>query len=523
MTTTASMATPRSLAVWRSLLILLIAASVFDLLFWHRDMGVNLPMYALLIAGTLIARHGWYNLSGAARATAAGLLVACFFSVWHNSVVSIIASFICLFLFAAFAHETELRSIWFGIAQAIGNFVMTPIGASGSVSVLLEDRKAARSGWYWLKLALIPIVLLVVYFSMYRAANPMFDEYTAGFLDAIGEWIGSIFEEILTPHLLFFLFALLVSGALLFRNAPRLLANHERSFTDTLLRKRTKRAHWLAPLGMNALDRERRMGLILLVMMNALLLAVNAIDIGWVWFGFEVPKDFSLKQFVHEGTWLLIISILLSMAILLHLFRGNLNFHFRSGPLRTLAFVWIAQNFILGISVFLRNYHYIHFHGLAYKRIGVIVFLALVLVGLVTLYLKIRDRRSFYHLLRVNAWAAFAALIGLTTVNWDGVITRYNLGHWNKGEIDVDNYLAMSDKVLPILYANRAAVEEQIQKHVTNETVWISRTSMSAFAPDLEAKRIAFLRRWEDRDWQEWNRADAGTWSQLEKMGLTGM
>jgi hypothetical protein len=83
--------------------------------------------------------------------------------------------------------------------------------------------------------------------------------------------------------------------------------------------------------------------------------------------------------------------------------------------------------------VFLRNYHYIDFHGLAYKRIGVIVFLALVLVGLVTLFFKIRDKKSFYHLLRVNAWAVLAAFTGLTTVNWDGLITRYNLSHWNKG------------------------------------------------------------------------------------------
>src|SRR5436190_305225 len=157
-------------------------------------------------------------------------------------------------------------------------------------------------------------------------------------------------------------------------------------WTDPLLRKRVRRPHWLAPRAMNPLERERRMGMVLLVVVNALLLVVNVIDISWVWFDFEVPENFSLKQFVHEGTWMLIISILLSILILLHLFRGNLNFYRRTHALKLLASLWIGQNFILGISVFLRNYHYIGFHGLAYKRIGVIVFLALVLVGLVTLY-----------------------------------------------------------------------------------------------------------------------------------------
>ena len=49
--------------------------------------------------------------------------------------------------------------------------------------------------------------------------------------------------------------------------------------------------------------------------------------------------------------------------------------------LRTLALLWVAQNFILGFSVFLRNMHYIDFHRLPSKRIAVKVFLALVMFG----------------------------------------------------------------------------------------------------------------------------------------------
>ena len=518
---TPAITTPRSTVLWRSFAALVITAGAFDMLFWKQDIGINLPLYALLIAGALLGRYGWKGLSMPARAVMAALFISCFFVVWHNSVVAIIAGFALLLVFAALAHEPELRSLYYGIAQAVGNLMMTPMGASASIGEALEDRRVPRTGWRWFKLALIPIALLVVYFQIYRVANPRFDDLTAGFLDRIANWIGDVFSEILTPHTLFFLFALVLSAGLLFRFAPRWLANHERQWTDLLLRKRIKRPHWLAPLAMNALDRERQVGLILLVMMNLLLCVVNAIDIHWIWFGFEVPKDFSLKQFVHEGTWLLIISILLSMTILLRLFRGNQNFYWRSRLLRTLAFAWIAQNLVLGVSVFLRNYHYIHFHGLAYKRIGVIVFLALVMVGLVTLWIKIRERRSFYHLLRVNAWAALAVLVALTTVNWDALITRYNLGHWNQGEIDVDNYLAMSDKVLPLLYENKDKVEQQMKKHSMNEVVWISRTEMSAFIPDLESKRKAFLDRWKGTEWPGWNHADANTFAELQRMGLT--
>lgn len=519
---TIPLAPSRSFVLWRAFLILLVTTLAYDLLFWKQPIGVNLGIYAALIASALGARYGWSGLSVPARVCGAGLAIAVFFTLWHHSVVSIIAGFVCLFLFAAFAHEPRLKSMYYAIAHAIANFFMSPVGGSSAIGEMLEDRRGARTGWRWFKLGIIPVVLLVVYFQIYRVANPRFDHFTAGFLEGLFNWLEKFFTSIFTPHTIFLLFAFALSAALLFRFAPGLVAGHESHWTELLLRKRVKRGHWLAPLSMNALERERKTGLILLVLLNVLLVVVNAIDIGWVWFGFEVPEDFSLKQFVHEGTWLLIISILLSMAILLRLFSGNQNFYRRSRPLRALAFAWIIQNFILGISVFLRNYHYIHFHGLAYKRIGVIVFLGLVLVGLVTLFLKIRDRKSFYHLLRVNAWAAFAAFIGLTTVNWDMVITRYNLGHWNQGEIDVDNYLAMSDKVLPLLYANKDKVEAQMQKHSTNEVVWIRRTTMQAFTPDLESKRLAFLERWEGTAWQGWNRADADTYARLKEMGLTG-
>jgi hypothetical protein len=253
------------------------------------------------------------------------------------------------------------------------------------------------------------------------------------------------------------------------------------------------------------------MGVVLLVLVNLLLAVVNAIDISWVWFGFEVPQDFSLKQFVHEGTWALIVSILLSMVILLHLFRGNQNFYSRGDLLKHLALLWVCQNFILGISVFLRNYHYISFHGLAYKRIGVIVFLALVLVGLITLFFKVKQRKSFFYLIRLNTWALFLLLVGLSTVDWDMVIVRYNLRHDNPGEIDIDNYLAMGDKVLPLLYENLEVVEMQMARHRNNRVRWVETLEPRSFRASLDAKRDRFLRRRSLARWQEWNLADTRT------------
>jgi hypothetical protein len=258
------------------------------------------------------------------------------------------------------------------------------------------------------------------------------------------------------------------------------------------------------------------MGVVLLVLVNLLLLVVNVLDIQWLWFGFEVPEDFDLKQFVHEGTWTLIFSILLSMVILLYLFRRNQNFYSRSSSLRSLAVLWIAQNLVLGTSVFLRNYHYIDYHGLAHKRIGVIVFLLLVSIGLFTLFVKIRERKSFFYLARVNAWAAFAVITALTSIDLDRAIVRYNLTHRNPAEVDIDNYLALGDQVLPLLYADMDLVEQQMAHHTANRVRWVEHLEPADFKAELDRKRMLFLQRYERQHWQEWNLADRSTAHELK-------
>ncbi len=502
---------PRPWLRWIPLLTVVLAALAFDHLFWDLELGLNLFLFTVLIAGLLLQRYRWGGLSITARMVLGGALVAGVMVYVHHSIIAMGMAVIALGIGSALAQEARLRSLFFVGAQWMVNVIMVPWGVVGRVDDLELSRGAPRTSWRWAKVGALPLLVVLMFAQLYRAGNPKFDHLTAGFMDGLWEIFGEVLERIFTPHSFFFLFALVICAALLLRFAPQVVVQLEEHWTDALVRTRIRRPHWMAARAMDPLERERRMGVILLVAVNLLLLVVNAIDINWVWFGFEVPEGFSLKQFVHEGTWLLIISILLSMLLLMYLFRGNQNFYSRSIWLKRLAMLWVAQNFILGISVFLRNYHYISFHGLAYKRIGVIVFLALVLIGLITLYLKVRDRKSLFYMARVNSWAAFAVLIGLTTVDWDSAIVRYNLAHWNKGEIDIDNYLAMSDKVLPLLYANMDVVEAQMQQHRTNHVRWVDHLEPNTFRRELDAKRDRFTARYALMNWQESNLADQRT------------
>lgn len=488
-----------------------LGAALFDLLFWQRGIGLNVLLFNLAIAAFLVQRYTWKGLSSPARWALVGSVFAGCMVLVYDSVIATFASIVALIIAAAFAHEPRIRSMFYAVMQGAATFLVTPVNAITGVDRLAPSHGAPRRGWRWVKLGVLPVLLLLLFTQLYRAGNPKFDAITAGFMNGFFNLIADFFADFFTAHTLFILFGALISGALVLRMIPEKVAALEEGFNDVLVRTRLKRPTWSMPLALDPLERERRMGMILLVAVNMLLAVVNVIDIDWVWIGFEVPQDFSLKQFVHEGTWMLVISILLSMVILMYLFRANQNFYWRSRTLKALAIAWVVQNFILGVSVFLRNYHYISFHGLAYKRIGVIVFLVLVLVGLVTLFIKIKQRRSFFYLARVNGWAVFTTMLILSAVDWDSTIVRYNLAHWNQGEIDVDNYLDMSDKVLPLLYADLDKVSAQMAQHRRNTVRWVETLDPQAFKLRLDARRDRALASYEAAHWQEWSVADRRT------------
>ena len=185
---------------------------------------------------------------------------------------------------------------------------------------------------------------------------------------------------------------LLSSNYIFFRNTDQHLENKDKAANDFLqrIRKRVSRQ-----LNLNSLTNELKAAIFLLAILNIIILILNVIDIYWVWFNFSWDGAL-LKQFVHEGTYLLILSIIISIIIVLYYFRGNLNFYKNNIWLKRLSYAWIMQNAILAISVGIRNYWYIYYYSLAYKRIAVIVFLILTLYGLYTVYQKVKDKKSAF-------------------------------------------------------------------------------------------------------------------------------
>ncbi len=258
---------------------------------------------------------------------------------------------------------------------------------------------------------------------------------------------------------------------------------------------------------MTALKNEYRKGVLTLMMINLLLLCVNAIDIVKVWFEgqsiFPVNADWKSvsnmrSSAVHEGTDALIFSILLAMAVLLFFFRGNINFLRKNQLLRQLAYVWIFQNALLMITVAIRNYYYISDCGLTMKRIGVYVFLLATLFGLFTFFIKVLEKKSSFYLVRLNCWAVCAVFVLLSCMDWDPYIAEYNISHIPEEKLDKQFLLWLSDHALPVLIQHK---EIFINDKVSPEK---SQMKQAMFNRRIDH----FLSYYESHTWQSWNYAD---------------
>ncbi|MEP7265818.1 MAG: DUF4173 domain-containing protein, partial [Bacteroidota bacterium] len=304
----------------------------------------------------------------------------------------------------------------------------------------------------------------------------------------------------------------LVSNVLVLQNpVAELIAYDHRS--DALIRMRNPDYHFTL-YRTTALKNEFRAAIFLFSCLNIILLLVNLIDINWVWFNFDWSGQY-LKQFVHEGTWLLIASIIISMVLVLFFFRGNLNFFTKNKPLKVLCYIWLIQNCILVISVGIRNLYYIQHFALAYKRIGVLIFLLLTLIGILTIIYKIQNRKSAFYTTRVNALSLYIVLLISSFFNWDNIIARYNFNHYQTAFVHLDFLSALSDKALPYLLKSDAELTSLSKSQATLFHFDYNYMKPEQYAAIIDKRVTTFRDKWESKSWLSWNYAEYKAYSFL--------
>jgi hypothetical protein len=509
----------------------ILGALLFNILFWQEKMAINLLIFDVFLLGSVFYLYPGAIAKPTGRWLLVGHLVTLAAVVVHNTLLSKLAFHGTLLLLVAFTQYLH-RSPWYALGSALLNMLlMVPTFAGGLLA--LRQRQAKGPGLRKaVRLLVLPMLIVLLFVVVYAFANRVFMQTLSDMGMAVQAFFGRFFSWFGWERLAFVLLGLFITGALLFSVKGNAFLRLDMAQQNGLQRRKRNMQRWRQTTafdlltvfmgrfasGMLALRNENTVGIISLALLNGLLLYINVIDIVYVWFGFTYSPNINLSKYVHEGAGLLIFSIVLAMLVLLFFFRGNLNFYRNNHWLRRGAYLWIVQNMVLAVSVLIRDYHYFVHMGMAYKRIGVVVFLILVLAGLLTVFLKIHYRKSNYYLLRVNAWVAVVVLVLGSCIHWDEWIAQHNLSQKGRIPVDVNFLLNLSDKTLPIIEQHKEVLDTAYLK-AHNESPYI----YNSYATPLqyfELRKLWFFEEQQRYSWLSWNVADAYVRKHLPTLAL---
>lgn len=499
---------------------ILFFTGLITLLFYKQPFGLNLILFEAIFLGYLFTFEKIKLNTTNSLFSFGAVLITVFFTVYHHTLISYISNFLIFLLFLGVIIAPEVKSIINSLSLGFSNIIMAQRNIKLIHAGDKERSRPFKAVFKRFRIFFLPVIIILVFILIYSWSSPKFAEITGAITDFINEKISFILEYIEFSFFLMIIVSFLISVFLILRARNNTIIENDQKSTDELKRYRIKHN---CSFGMTDLKNEYRSAVFLFVALNIIILVLNITDINSVWFNFEWEGQF-LKQFVHHGTYLLIFAILISIIIVLYFFRGNLNFFSKIKLIRTLSYIWIAQNVILTISVLIRNLYYIDHFALAYKRIAVMFFLLLTIYGLYTVFQKVKGKKTSYYLIRKNSFAWIIALVVATGFNWDVIIARYNFRHSETAFVHLNFLGRLSDNALheldqPIERLNTIRVEQR-KKYSGSSSGSFKLFDRVYDTPEEYFNRIgsrkrAFKQRYETQGILSWNYAEYKTYHAL--------
>jgi hypothetical protein len=490
-----------------------LGALLFTILFYQQRPGLNLIIFESVFLWWLFRSTNRTPLSLTSKWVLICHVLTMFGVVLSNSIMALMINVVLTAMLPAVFLHPKARSLASLAAIGVYSGFHAPIR-------FMKEKSSKFSLFYWmwkLRFLMIPIFIVLFFLIIYTNANAVFGDVVEKSLDKFFNGLNYIFEEVDSTIFMVAIFGLFVSIVLLFRSLNQKWADRDQEAQEVLLRKRSKRKNWFGSI--NGLKTEYKAAVFLLVTLNLMIALLNSIDISQIWFGFAWRGE-NFAEMVHEGTALLILSILISIGIVLFYFRKNLHFYPGNVWLKRLSYLWIAQNGILLVSVFLRNYHYCKVFSLAEKRIGVFIFLIIVVFGLWTVYRKVKHNLTAYYLFRMNSLCILMVLTMSSLVPWDIVIAQFNFSRSGKAFVYLEHMESLSDKALPYIDKNIAELEHITQSQYDQFSFREKFMSTEEYVVRINTRKLEFIQRWEESGVFSWNLAEYLAYRELKSKGL---
>ncbi|WP_439130399.1 DUF4153 domain-containing protein [Polaribacter sp.] len=452
---------------WNNLIII-IPSLLFSLLFYQQNIGINFLLFSIITIILLaIQNHKWFSKSDILLKSVAFFITGVAIFLYH-STLTIITNLLLFFTLVGSFHEkkSSLYINWINGIYTTLVAVFTLYFEKLHTETKNIKRKKTNY-FYWIKIIGIPLIIVLIFVNLYKTGNPKFDALLSRINFSFTNFQWMLFTGL---------------GYYLFYNITHPITIEPTTSLDFQTKNELKKES-LEFINIKKIKSEIHLGVVLLVALNILIVLFLVTDVLYLSEIHQMSAP-QLSEQVHTGVNALIISIVLAIAIILYFFRGNINFSESNTILKKLTFIWIFLNLLMICITAIKNIEYLHSFGLTYKRIGVVFFLLFTAIGLITTYVKVIKIKNLWFLFRKNLQIAFAVLIISCTLNWDKIITFYNINYAEQLDL---NYL------IDLSHNNTFLLKDYVEKHkITNQ-----------LAVKINIKHKNYLRDLKNNSWQE--------------------
>jgi hypothetical protein len=387
-------------------------------LFFEQSLGLNALIFSLILVAILSWQHKLHQ-NPIWWAGVSGYLVSAIAVFWHGNFGATMVYHLSSVLLAGMAFSAGSSffvSLFNGLIGTLGASFITNLP-----SLFGDVKKRAKalplfSGFTMKKayLYMAPASVTVVFYLLYRIANPDF------FLEI------EMPELDLNFKLLFYaIFGAVIISPFFFPWGSKDIVEWD-SEQPSQLPGPTRE---MDEEHVKRLTLEYQQGVIMFVMLNSLICFFLAFNILQIFIPSLTRVPASHSEQVHQGFETLIMSIVAAILLIMYYFRGDQNFVKGNRRLILLATAWIVLNGVLALFTSYKNMLYVDTFGFTYKRIWVFIGILLTSIGLYLTLFKINRLKTNWYLIRSNTWVLYFVFVGYALVDWDRMITWYNINY----------------------------------------------------------------------------------------------
>src|SRR5574343_284429 len=273
----------------KALLISTALGFLFSILFFNESLGINLVYYELICFLALFLTKNLDFSNDLFKYSIIAQGISLFSVIYNYSAIAIIVHMLFVILSIGILVYPSVKNVFIGMLMSAYSMICTPFKYLQNLYSSLNYKNFSSKSIWKYKLYILPLLIIIIFINIYKSASPQFLALIKPIEDFIKRFIPNIWEYINFDYIAILIVGIIGSSFLFIKTPQSELVTLEDNSTEHIIRNRNKQKN---RSGILSLKRELKTGVFLLIVLNLLILIVNAFDIYWVLFNVQWNGDY---------------------------------------------------------------------------------------------------------------------------------------------------------------------------------------------------------------------------------------